>query len=573
MGIQRRRFRRSTDRRSRGRSPSWPSAGSAFALQGLPPGGQVNDDAAAGINPAQSVSGEEPANADVVGGALTAGKVAVPWAVFRQTEAAGGQGPDLLALVRGRRLDHPGQRHGRRPLERRADVQRLAELRPGAGRRGPGDRLRRRGADRAVGDVVREDDRTASEPRTSSPAASTTSATRIRASGCSPGRAAAPAAAAVPVPSLNIDTAKNAENPSVAGGTATPGGNPGPWVTWQEDTTAASGTDQIFVVAADGPGMANCDGVTPAGVVDGTGHVPAVGDFCWQQTGVPRVGSPVDPSLNVDPRATVSSLTSRSRAPGTTCRGWSGMRPERPARDRQPARPQRDGVRGQGRQRRRTAGNGGFHWVAVGNGGQGNLDASINGAGTCASSLATEQACSLNIRPTADAEDPRVASGTMNPANPTVPWVAWDEDTGTITRCSSAAWSAPARRRGSCRSTTASRSPSAGVDATRADITFSGNTPYVTWRSDSGGSATSHRRALRQRGQPDVRGGQERHVRSLRWVRPTCVSRSPRAARPTRSTPMEHRARALRSGRRSSCSPTGRARSACSPTPTSPTHR
>ena len=88
MGIQRRRFRRSQIAVV-GTVAVLASAGSAFALQGLPPGGQVNDDAAAGINPAQSVSGEEPANADVVGGALTAGKVAVPWAVFRQTEAAG----------------------------------------------------------------------------------------------------------------------------------------------------------------------------------------------------------------------------------------------------------------------------------------------------------------------------------------------------------------------------------------------------------------------------------------------------------------------------------------------------
>src|ERR1700761_9764256 len=65
------------------------AAGTASAFQALPPGVQVNDDVAAGINPALSVSGEDPTNADVVGGALTAGKVAVPWAIFRQQEAAG----------------------------------------------------------------------------------------------------------------------------------------------------------------------------------------------------------------------------------------------------------------------------------------------------------------------------------------------------------------------------------------------------------------------------------------------------------------------------------------------------
>ena len=64
-------------------------ASPALAFAPLPPGGQVNDDVAAGINPGLSVAGEDPTNADVVGGALTVGKVAVPWAIFRQSEAAG----------------------------------------------------------------------------------------------------------------------------------------------------------------------------------------------------------------------------------------------------------------------------------------------------------------------------------------------------------------------------------------------------------------------------------------------------------------------------------------------------
>src|SRR5262249_36325996 len=64
------------------------SAGTAWAFQALPPGGQVNDDPGAGINPGFSVNGDNPTNADVVGGALTAGKPAVPWAIFRQEEKA-----------------------------------------------------------------------------------------------------------------------------------------------------------------------------------------------------------------------------------------------------------------------------------------------------------------------------------------------------------------------------------------------------------------------------------------------------------------------------------------------------
>jgi hypothetical protein len=54
------------------------TAGLAWAVQALPPGGQVNDDLGAGLNKALGVNGENPTNADVVGGALTAGKVAVP---------------------------------------------------------------------------------------------------------------------------------------------------------------------------------------------------------------------------------------------------------------------------------------------------------------------------------------------------------------------------------------------------------------------------------------------------------------------------------------------------------------
>ena len=69
------------------------TAGSAAAFQALPPGSQVNDDPAAGINKAISVSGEDPTNADVVGGALTAGARAVPWAVFRQQETNGSPPP------------------------------------------------------------------------------------------------------------------------------------------------------------------------------------------------------------------------------------------------------------------------------------------------------------------------------------------------------------------------------------------------------------------------------------------------------------------------------------------------
>ena len=69
------------------------SAGSALAFVPLPPGAQVNDDPAAGINKNISVSGEDPTNADLVGGALVAGNPAVPWAIFRQQETTGSAPP------------------------------------------------------------------------------------------------------------------------------------------------------------------------------------------------------------------------------------------------------------------------------------------------------------------------------------------------------------------------------------------------------------------------------------------------------------------------------------------------
>ena len=44
------------------------------------------------------------------------------------------------------------------------------------------------------------------------------------------------------VPSLNIHTKQDAENPSVAGGSAVDATKPGPWVTWQETRTTTART-------------------------------------------------------------------------------------------------------------------------------------------------------------------------------------------------------------------------------------------------------------------------------------------------------------------------------------------
>ncbi|MBV8504731.1 MAG: hypothetical protein JOZ11_02810 [Alphaproteobacteria bacterium] len=270
----------------------------------------------------------------------------------------------------------------------------------------------------------------------------------------------------------------------MAGGSAVDPTKPGPWVTWQETTTSpTSGRDQIFVVRPIGPGAANCDGVTPAGVAVG-GHVPAIGGFCWQQTGIPRVGpGGADPSLNVDP-------TRNGIEPDITFTGandsvpwvvWYETNSSSIGLQNNEmvfaAKGISDGV----------AANGGFHWVVVGNTLSGTLDRTgAHGFGTCASSVSSEQGCSLNHDPTRDAEDPQVAAGTMTPGNATVPWVTWDEDvagvhqvfvsrlvgTGSAAHFQIVNGGAPI---------------SGAIGGTRPDITFAANTPYVSWREEVNG--------------------------------------------------------------------------------------
>jgi len=48
--------------------------------------------------------------------------------------------------------------------------------------------------------------------------------------------------------------------------------------------------------------------------------------------------------------------------------------------------------------------------------------------GPCAESEVNEDACALNADTLADAENPRVAAGSLTPGQPTVPWVVWEED-------------------------------------------------------------------------------------------------------------------------------------------------
>ena len=70
-------------------------------------------------------------------------------------------------------------------------------------------------------------------------------------------------------------------------------------------------------------------------------------------------------------------------------------------------------------------GGGKFHWVTVGNRGSGTLDSTgTNRFSACLESAAAEGDCSLNANPDKDAEDPRVAAGTLTPGGATTPWVS-----------------------------------------------------------------------------------------------------------------------------------------------------
>ena len=456
------------------------AAGSAAAFQALPPGGQVNDDPAAGINPGLSVNGEDPTNADVVGGALTAGGKAVPWAVFRQQEAVGAfdqifSRSFAMGAWKTRGIGTVGGRSSASPTF-------SGSLNFDQDQDGEAPAIDFAGAGRTVPWATWYEDTTGVGFGTENVFASRfdnnpdANQNKWIFSGQSRGNGGG----SVNVPSLNIHTDQDAENPSVAGGSAVDPTKPGPWVTWQETTTApVNDKDQIFVSKPIGPGQLNCDNVTPAGVPV-AGHIPAIGGFCFQDVGVKRVGpGGADPSLNVDVQRdgiepdiaftgandAVPWVVWYETGPGTS--GLSSKELVFAAKAESATGATIDG---------------GFHWHAIGNTGNGILDSSDS----CAATLAAEQACSLNHDPTEDAEDPRVAAGTMNPANPTAPWVAWDEMVGSFKQVFVSRFVATPTPH--FQIVNGGNPISAGAnDSTRPDITFSGNTPYVTWREDTGG--------------------------------------------------------------------------------------
>ena len=463
-------------------------AGTAWAFQALPPGTQVNDDPAAGINPGISVNGDNPSNADVVGGALTAGKPAVPWAIFRQQETNGSPPPNDQIFVRsfagGKWTTRGNGTVGGRST---ASPTFSGSLNFDQKQDGEAPAIDFAGTGRTVPWATWYENTSGTGFETNNVFASrfdnTGDANQSKWIFAGQGRGAG--GTGPPVPSLNIHTDQNAENPSVAGGSAVDPTKPGPWVTWQETTTLpALGKDQIFVERPIGPGAENCDGVTPLGVADGSGHIPAIGGFCWQQTGFPRVGpTGADPSLNVD----------RTRNGVEPDIAFTGVNDGVPwvvwyEKDNSEFLLRNNEMVFAAKGVKDAGADGGFHWTVVGSQLGGTLETKGD---VCAESTENEEKCSLNKNPQQDGEDPRVAAGKMNPvAEATVPWVAWDEEVGGVKQIfvsrlvgTGASAHFELANKGQPISLGAN-------DSTRPDITFSGNTPYVSWREDIGGGIT-----------------------------------------------------------------------------------
>jgi hypothetical protein len=442
---------------------AFDGAASAATLR-LPPGGAVNNDPAAGISPTRSVSGEAPTNADVVGGTLTAGAGAVPWSIFRQKTSGTDQIFSRSFAGGAWTTRGNGTLNGRSS----ATPTFSGSLNFDQTQNGEAPAIDFAGGGRNIPWATWYENTTGTGFNNNNIFASRFDS--ITGKWVFAGQSRGVGGGSVPIPSLNIHTDQNAENPSVAGGATIAGNNPGPWITWQETDS----TDQIFVEKPVGPSIVTCPvGTKPAGTA-------AIGGFCWQQVGTERVNN-ADPSLNVDRTRNGIEPDIAFTGPNDTV-PWvvwyeTGNTATAGLHDNEMVFAAK-GVSD-------NTADGNFHWQVVGAGtaGQQNaLDNSSSG-GLCGASATAEAACSLNVDPFADAEDPRVAAGTMNPLNPTVPWVAWAEVTNNVDQIF------VARLVGGDHFELANNGNPISIStnaSTRPDITFSGNTPYVSWRENTG---------------------------------------------------------------------------------------
>jgi hypothetical protein len=445
------------------------AAGSASAaFQALPPGDQVNNDPAAGINPTLPVSIEDPANSDVVGGSL-GGAVNVPWAVFRQTEASPSKDQIFSrSFANGKWTTRGNGTVGGRSS---ASPTFSGSLNFDQGQDGEAPSIDFAGANRAVpwASWYEHTSGTGFDANNIFASRFDSASNKWVFSGQGRGNGGA----GPDVPSLNIHTNRDAENPVVAGGSTADPTKPGPWITWQEqdlnDTMPAGTTsNQIFVTKPIGPGTTAC----PAGTKPSGGN--PIGGFCFQQVGIDRVNSGADPSLNVD----------RTRDGIEPDIAFTGANDSVPWVVWYEQNPSKDGLHNNemvfaAKATANPAGDGQFQWTTVGVTGTGVLDNSAHG-GACGLTPDAEAGCSVNKNANADAEDPRVAAGTMTPGNATVPWVVWDEGNALSANDNSVFVARLVGAGAAARFVIANGGQPVGT-GDRADITFSGNTPYVTW--------------------------------------------------------------------------------------------
>jgi hypothetical protein len=431
------------------------------ALLPLPANGlQVNDDIANAIDPSQDAG-----VCDVTGGAVTAGKVPVPWATFEQKVGDTQQQIFVRAFKNGAWVTQG------LPAPLNIDTSEKAEA-PSIDFAGTG---------RTVPWVAWY------EPNAASGWPTNIFASRFNAAANAwlhAGQGRGP----LHLPSLNINTRRTAEHPSIAGGTTVAGNDPVPWVAWEENDGVSDDRitlRQIFVARAlkqAVPGTACPVGTKPTGGVD-------VNGFCWQQVGIDRLNptGPLpsvsgDPTLNIDPtRSGVEPDIAFTGTDDTVA--WVVWYEEDPT--------QIDGLRSNdmifaAKIVADGTADGGFHWLAVGNGttGQTNvLDASgAHGFGGCAESQDAEDACTLNAIARRDAENPRVAAGTLSPGGTTVPWVVWQEDLGRGDGTHGIFVSRLVGGDHFALFNAGQPVSNTGNDATRPDITFSGNVPYISWQ-------------------------------------------------------------------------------------------
>ena len=155
------------------------------------------------------------------------------------------------------------------------------------------------------------------------------------------------------VPSLNIHTNRDAENPAVVGGAAVAGADPVPWVAWQEHDGAAGAGHRPDLRLARRQADATAAGCSRRAAT--TASTASAGSRSASSASTPttrRSGADGDPTLNIDP-------TRDGIEPDIAFTGPSDTVPwvvwyEKGAGAQRP-RAQRAGVRGQGRRRRRRA--------------------------------------------------------------------------------------------------------------------------------------------------------------------------------------------------------------------------